>query len=302
MKKIRSLLQSMFSSKKRVILFALVFLFLAAGVVVAISFLGPKTVVGSWELTVNPETAILEDDSVEETERVFYIFEKPDRSGKGTWQIRFNGGVEYYEYQLTKENGTRKINLGSADLTYRIVGSKLFGTAKMTLVYPETTDPGTGETREALEYGLEQRKAPDYGDMSYEEFKTDDRLTGEWATNARFLTYYTYTLPYNQGVTFTRDGIMTIRYESEQLEIDRYLYYAYSVADGELTFSPVLEKEKSFTVRYGFDKDGNLIFLDDTTSDSIFADEFFGDAVYYPPTKLPEPPENTGGSDVESVE
>ena len=300
MQKIRSILRKFFSNKKRVILSAGILCFIAVGAVIAVSFLAPKTVTGSWELTVNPETNITADGSLKEADRVYYIFEKPDSSGKGNWSIYYDGGVEHYKYRLTKENGEKKINLGSDDLTYKIVGSKLFGTAKMTIIYPET-DPETGETTEQ-EYILEQRKAPDYRKKTYADFETDDKLAGEWATNARSLEYYTYLLPYKETLSFGKDGILTIRYESEQLELDRYLYYAYTANGKELTFSPVLDRETKYTVQYGFDAEGNLNFLDDNTSDSVFADAFFDSVLYYPPERLPDPPELTEETESQPLE
>ena len=302
MKKIRSFFAAFFSDKKRIVLFAVILAAVLAGVAAGLSFLLPKTVTGSWELTVNPEAQVAEDTPVTDTDRVYYVFDKPGRDGKGSWKICYDGGVEYYEYTLLKSNGVRKINLGSADLEYRITGSKLFGTAKMTFVYPATTDPETGEKKEAQEYVLEQRKAPDYSKMTYADFGTDVKLKGDWATNERSLTYYIYSLTYKETVSFADNGIMIIHYESEQLTLDRNLYYAYTTDGKTLTFSPVLDRETKYSVSYAFDENGNLTFTDDTTTESVFADAFFGDFTYYPPDKLPDPPTNADVSDTQPVE
>ena len=73
---------------------------------------------------------------------------------------------------------------------------------------------------------------------------------------------------------------MTIRYKSADLALNRVMYYAYTVSDRKLTFSPVTDKDTKYTVSYGFDKNGNLKFTEDKTSASIFADAFFSDVTY----------------------
>ena len=133
-----------------------------------------------------------------------------------------------------------------------------------------------------------QAKAPDYQNASYDTFETDKALTAEWVTNERTLTYYVYTLSYTETVNFNDKGIMTIRYESTDLMLDRTMYYAYTAKDGELTFSPVTDKDTKYTVSYTINSDGNLVFTKDDTADSIFSDAFFGDVTYYPPDKLPK--------------
>ena len=111
---------------------------------------------------------------------------------------------------------------------------------------------------------------------------------GEWATNERTLSYYVYELSYKETVEFKDNGIMTIHYESADLALDRVLYYAYTTEDDALTFSLVTDKDTEYTVLYSFDDNGNLRFINDDTSASIFADSFFSDVTYYPSDKLPE--------------
>ncbi|MCM1231364.1 MAG: hypothetical protein NC489_14680 [Ruminococcus flavefaciens] len=74
---------------------------------------------------------------------------------------------------------------------------------------------------------------------------------------------------------------MIIRYYSEDLLLDRYMYYAYTAEDNTLLFSLVTDKETKYQASYTFDNDGNLKFENDDTSSSIFADSFFSDVTYY---------------------
>ena len=74
---------------------------------------------------------------------------------------------------------------------------------------------------------------------------------------------------------------MVIKYYSEDLLLDRYMYYAYTVEDNTLLFSLVTDKETKYKVSYTLDKDGNLKFENDETSSSIFSDAFFSDVTYY---------------------
>ncbi len=276
-------------NKRLIIIISVAAFLLFCGVVVLISFLVPKSVKGSWELVVNPEIAQATADQIEDADRVYYVFGKPNQYGQGEWKTLFDGGVEHYEYKLSEKDGVKKINLGSADLEYKITGSKLLGTAKMTIILPQYTDELTGQVHKAQEYVFKQRRAPDYTKESYDDFETDSKLLGEWATNERTLSYYYYELSYEETVSFNDNGVMVIRYESEDLALDRYMYYSYTVKDNKITFSLVTDKETKYTVGYEFDKDNNLKFVDDTTSSSIFADAFFGDFTYYTPENLPKP-------------
>lgn len=280
--------KSFFSNKK--ILFIVVGAVVALAVLFTIlwSFFGPKSFVGCWELTVNPEIDTATDDQIEDSDRVYYIFDKANRYGNGKWKICYDGGIEYYEYELIEKDGEEKINLGSTDLEYKFSGSKLFGNAKITLIYPEYTDEETGQVYEAQEYVLEQAREPKYDKDSYDDFVTDEKLIGDWATNERTLSYFYYNIPYVETVNFNDNGVMVIHYESEELALNRYMYYAYTVEDDTLTFSLVTDKETKFSVKYEFDKNGNLKFIDDTTESSIFADAFFGDVTFYTPENLPE--------------
>lgn len=111
--------------------------------VTCLSFLLPKTFTGVWELTVNPEVEQATPDEIEESDRVYYIFEKPDRYGKGEWKVCYDGGEEYYEYKLLEQDGKMMVNLGSVDLEYEISGFRIFGNAKIKITYPEYTDEQT---------------------------------------------------------------------------------------------------------------------------------------------------------------
>lgn len=276
------------NKKKRKIIFIVISIVVAAIILGSFILFYPKSVTGGWELTVNPEIAQATDDQIEESQRVYYIFEKPNRYGEGKLSICYAGGIEYREYKLTQSDGVEKINLGSVDLDYKITGSKVLGNAKITLIYPEYTDETTGQTVEAQKYVLEQEKAPDYETQSYDDYETDNALLSQWTSNERTLSYFTYLLTYVQTVEFTDNGVMVIHYESEELALDRYMYYAYTAKDNELTFSLVTDKDTKYTVAYEFDDSGNLKFVNDTTADSIFADAFFGEFTYYTAENLPQ--------------
>ncbi len=279
-------------SKKKLTVFIVAAVLVVAVIVVGIHFLTLKNFTGAWELTTNPELTQATADQLDDSDRVYYIFEKVDKFGKGEWATYYDGGVEHYEYELLEDDGADKVNLGSVDLEYKFSGSKLLGNAQLTLVYPEYTDESTGETVEAQKYILTQVKNPEYEKQSYDEYKTGDKLIGEWATNERSLSYFHYSIPYTETVKFTDDGVMIIRYESVDLALDRYMYYAYTADESQLTFSLITDKENTYTVKYEFDENGNLTFIDDTSDGSIFADAFFGDFTFYTPDNLPEPTEN----------
>ncbi len=107
-------------------------------------------------------------------------------------------------------------------------------------------------------------------------------LIGEWVTNERTLSYYANELSYTESVEFLENGVMVINYFSEELLLDRDMYYAYTTENNSLIFSLVTDKETEYQVSYALDKDGNLKFENDDTSFSIFADAFFSDVTYYP--------------------
>ncbi len=276
--------------KKGVIIAVIVLIVLIAAGAIAYAFLAPKTVEGGWELIVNPETSQATPDETEKSsrEKVFYIFSKPGEYGDGTFKTCYDGGVEEGEYKLSEKAGVRYINLGTEELVYTITGSKLFGSAKLTITFPEQTDQETGQTTPAQDYVFAQAKAPDYEKEAYSSFETDEAFIGEWIANTRSVPYYTYEIPYTQTVKIQKDGIMTIRYESSDLMLDRTMYFAYTAKNDALTFSLVTDKETQYTVSYTFDNAGNLTFTQDDTKDSIFSDAFFGDATYYTPEQLPE--------------
>lgn len=242
---------------------------------------------GAWELVVNPEIEHSTPDEVKDSDRVYYTFSKSTGYGNGTYKTYFNGGVEEGEYKLSEKDGKKLINMGTEDLEFKITGSKLFGNAKLTIVYPEYTDEQTGEKHSAENYIFVQSENPKYEEQSYYEFKTDEALINKWITNERTLAYFAYELSYTETVEFFDNGIMTIRYESEDLAVDRYMYYAYTAENNKLTFSLITDKETKYTVAYEFDNNGNLKFTDDTTDASIFADSFFSDFTYYKSENLP---------------
>ncbi len=280
-------------SKKRAVCFSLIALavvLIIAGAVIGGSFIIPKSITGTWELVVNPETGAATADEISESERVYYVFDKADRYGRGDGRLCYQGGVEPLKYELLEEDKVQKINLGALDMEYIIKGSKLLGNAELTLIYPEYTDESTGTYYEAQEYIFEQAKNIDYEKMPYKDYETDSNLLGElWTSNERSLAYFYYGIPYTQSVEFTDKGIMIIHYESEELFLDRYMYYAYTAENKELTFSLVTDKETKYTVAYDFDENGNLKFAKDVTSSSMFSDAIFGDFTFYTEENLPEP-------------
>lgn len=276
------------SKKLLIILIVLGVILIVAGAVGA-SYLLPKGITGTWELVINPEVAVSTADEIPEADKAYYVFDKPDRYGRGEYHTCYQGGVEYYKYELMEENKVKKINLGSEDMEYRVTGSKLLGDAKLTIIFPEYTDETTGVSYEAQEYVFEYAKNPDYVNQSYKDYVIDNGIVGEkYTSNERSLTYYYYNIPYTQTLEFTKSGVMIIHYESADLGLDRYMYYAYTAKDSELTFSLVTDKDTKYTVSYEVDESGNLKFSNDITSSSIFADAFFGDFVFYTQDNLPK--------------
>lgn len=277
------------SKKKRKITPIILILILTVIVIgiVVFSFITSKTLDGAWELVENPEIEKSTSDEVKDSDRVYYTFSKSTDYGNGTYKTYFNGGVEEGEYKLSKKNGKKLINLGTKDLEFKITGSRIFGNAKLTIIYPEYTDEQTGEKHSAENYIFVQAKNPKYEEQSYSKFEIDNSLINKWITNERNLSYYGYELSYTETVEFFDNGIMTIHYYSDDLAVDRYMYYAYTTKDNNLTFSLITDKETKYTVDYQFDNKGNLKFTDDTTEASIFADAFFSDFTYYKSENLP---------------
>ena len=276
------------SKKTLIIIISAVAALLIAAVVILCLFFANRTFTGAWELTVNPQVAQSTADEVPESEKVYYVFDAPDKYGEGTWRTYYGGGVEHLTYELLEEDGVDKINLGSVNLEYKFTGSRLFGNAKIELIYPEQIDESTGQKTESEIYVLEQASAPDYEDSAFDEYNTDTSLLSKWTSNERTNAYYYYQIPYVQSVEFKDNGVMVIHYESEDLALDRYMYYAYTTKDGELTFSLVTDKDTKYTVSYEFDANGNIKFLNDTTKCSIFADKIFGNFTYYTEKNLPK--------------
>ena len=267
--------------KKRIVISVIIAVVLITAGTFAYSFLAPKSIVGDWELIVNPEVTKATPDEIENSDRAYYTFGEADENGDGVYKTYYDGGVEEGKYKLSEKDGKNFINLGTEDMEYRINGSKLFGGIRLTVTYPEYTDEQTGQKFPADEYVFAQAKAPEYENESYDSFKTDKSLLAEWVTKERYVSYYDYKLSYTETVKFYDNGIMTIHYESADLALDRYLYYAYTVKNGALTFSLVTDKDTQYTVLYGFDEDGNLNFIEEDAPTSIFADAIFSDVTYY---------------------
>lgn len=261
--------------QKRILALGIAVLLIAAGGVAA-AFLAKPSIGGDWEMIVNPEIA-----DAEQAGSVYYTFSKPGSYGDGTYKTIFDGGVEEGRYKLSEQDGTPHIYLGTINLAYRIERPHFFDKATLTITYPEQTDEQTGKTTPAQAYVFVRGKAPDYEKMAYASFETDDTLLSSWVTKARTLSYYTQSLSYTETVTFQENGILTIRYESRDLALDRVMYYAYTAKDGTLTFRSVTAAEKEYVVRYALGEDGVLRFTQDETSASIFADAFFSDVPYY---------------------
>ncbi len=243
-----------------------------ASVICFIIMNAEQTISGEWEMIVNPEIA----DPVDSSQKVYYTFSEAGQYGDGTYQTIFDSGIEKGDYKLSEKDGIGYINMGTVDLEYKIEGSEL------TITYPESTDPQTGEKILAEDYIFKRAKAPDYETESYESFTADKALFAAWITEERTLSYYTTELSYTETVEFLESGVMVIHYYSEELFLDRYMYYAYTTENNTLTFSPVMDKETKYLVSYTLDSGGNLQFENDATSSSIFADAFFSDVIYYP--------------------
>lgn len=234
-----------------------------------------ETISGDWEMIVNPEITDFTSDETDNSQKVYYTFSEPGKYGDGEYKTIFDGGIEAGEYKLSEKDGKSYINMGTVDLEYKIEGSEL------TVTYPESSDEQTGEKIQAEDYVFIRTKAPKYENDAYESFETDKALIAEWVTEERTLSYYASELSYTETVEFLENGVMVIKYYSKDLLLDRYMYYAYTARDNTLLFSLVTDKETQYKVSYTLDKDGNLKFENDETSDSIFSDAFFSDVTYY---------------------
>ncbi|MDE6707896.1 MAG: hypothetical protein K2K06_07670 [Oscillospiraceae bacterium] len=263
--------------KHKLILIAVTAVALLFGVLVTylVKMNEKQTISGDWEMVLNPEITNSTLDEVNGSQKVYYSFSKPGKYGDGEYKTIFDGGIEAGEYKLSEKKSKSYINMGTVDLEYKIEGSEL------TMTYPESFDEQTGEKIPAEDYVFTRTKAPEYENESYESFETDESLIAEWITEERILSYYTVELSYTETVEFMENGIMIIKYYSEELLLDRYMYYAYTVKDSTLLFSPVTDKETKYKIFYMLDKDGNLKFENDETTSSIFSDAFFSDVTYY---------------------
>lgn len=270
-------MKEILNKKKKIILIAVIVSALIVGslVICLIRINAKQTIYGDWEMVVNPEITNFASDEADNSQKVYYNFSKPGKYGDGEYKTIFDGGIEAGEYKLSEKDGKNYINMGTVDLEYKIEGSEL------TITYPESSDEKTGEKISAEDYVFTRTKAPEYESEAYESFETDKDLITEWVTEERSLSYYTSELSYTETVEFLENGVMVIKYYSEDLFLDRYMYYAYTVKDSTLLFSPVTDKETKYKVSYTLDKDGNLKFENDETSSSIFSDAFFSDVTYY---------------------
>jgi len=264
--------------KKIIVLIIIAAVLILSGVAVWLFFI-PPTISGDWKMTTNPELAQATSADAENSDEVFYTFSDAGEYGDGTYKTYYDGGVEEGEYKLSEKNGKKYINMGTEDLEYRITGSKLFET-KLTIIYPAKTDEQTGQKTSAQKYVFTRAKAPDYENQSYDSYETDKALLSEWETSNRTLEYYTSELSYTEILKFNDNGVMSIHYKSKDLALDRYMYYAYTAKNGRLTFSLVADKKTKYKVEYKIDKNGNLKFINDATSASIFSDKFFSDVTY----------------------
>ena len=269
-------MKKIMKNKKTVLFFALAIALIACTLVSCKNVKDePQTISGDWKMIVNPEITNSVSDEVNGSQKVYYSFSEPGKYGDGKYKTIFDGGIEEGEYKLSEKDGKSYINMGTEDLEYKIMDSKL------TITYPESSDEQTGEEIPAEDYVFSRAKAPEYENESYESFETDKSLIAEWVTEERTLSYYTNELSYTETVEFLESGVMIIKYYSEDLLLDRYMYYSYTTEDNILSFSLVTDKETRYKVSYTLDKDGNLKFENDETSSSIFADAFFSDVTYY---------------------
>lgn len=253
------------NKKRKLLLLAIITIILIISVLIVFYFINKNslTISGEWEMIVNPE--ITESDEGDNSQKVYYTFSVPGKYGDGKYKTIFDGGIEEGDFKLSEKEGKSYINMGTDDLEYKIVGSEL------TITY-------SGDETE--NYVFIRTKAPDYEKESYESFETDRTLIAEWITEERTLSYYSTELSYTESVEFLENGIMIINYKSEDLMLDRDMYYAYTAENNTLIFSPVTDKETKYEVSYIFDKEGNLKFENDETSSCIFADAFFSDVTY----------------------
>ena len=270
-------MKKILNKKKKIILTAVITAVLIVGALIACLVIknDSQSISGEWEMIVNPEITDSAQDDVNSSPKVYYTFSKAGKYGDGEYKTIFDCGIEAGKYKLSEKDGKSYINMGTVDLEYKIEGSEL------TMTYPESLDEQTGEKIQAEDYVFTRTKAPEYKNEAYESFETDKVLIAEWVTEERTLSYYTSELSYTETVEFLENGVMIIRYYSEDLSLDRYMYYAYTVEDSILLFSLVTDKETQYKVSYTLDKNGNLKFENDETSDSIFSDAFFSDVTYY---------------------
>lgn len=278
--------KSRLSKKKKVILTIVAVILALAIVFVCILVFADKTVKGSWLLVVNPEKPSATIDQIDENEKACYVFTEPGEYGDGTYTVYYNSSVEHGEYKLSNKKGVDYINMGTGDIRFEISGNKILGTAKMTLTLGTDKD-NDKKTKESV-YVFEQTEAPKYTSMSYDNYNVDSKLLKKWITNERYLSYMQYKLPYTQTVEFLDNGIMTINYVCEDMLTDVTLYYAYTIDGDKLYFSPVTNKEAKHMFDYKIDSNGNLKFINDTTTQSFNSDAFFSDVTYYTQDNLPQ--------------
>lgn len=273
----RIIMKELLNKKGKLILIAGIATVLIVGAIaVCLVIMNSKrTIGGDWEMIVNPEISDTAPDEGDSSRKVYYTFSEPGKYGDGEYKTFFDSGIEAGEYKLSEKDGKSYINMGTVDLEYKIEG------AELTITYPESYNEQTGEKLSAEDYVFIRAKAPEYEKEAYNSFETDNALIAQWITEERTLSYYASELSYTETVEFLGNGVMVIRYYSEELLLDRYMYYAYTAENGTLIFSPVTDKETKYEVSYTFDKDGDLRFENDETSSSIFSDAFFSDVTFY---------------------
>jgi hypothetical protein len=241
---------------------------------------GAKTITGSWAYTVESSESSSADEAEEENV-LYYVFDKADSNGSGTYHVYSQGAEQTGTYTISSDNDNKIINMGGSDLYYDIEGIKLFGNATLKLTMPASTDSTTGEEVEEQTVELKESSDPDYESQTISDYKTDDKLTGEWESSDRtFLYYGMYELQYTENVQVSDDGIIKVHYTCTDLGVDSTIYYGYSADNGTLKLKRATSDDEE-TVKYSV-KNGKLTFTDKTTS-SIFYDEIFGDVTYTNP-------------------
>lgn len=142
------------------------------------------------------------------------------------------------------------------------------------------------------DYKLSHKVDKEYINMGSGEFEyviTGSKLLG----NAKLvITYPEYTDDATGAVTPTQEYIFeqdkAPKYSDESYEsyhIDKSLLGEWITNERTLAYSVY---SLSYVESVNFAENGNLVFTDDNTNGSIFADEFFSTVTYYTPENLPQ--------------